>query len=560
MRDNVLKHQKIRPKGGGDVRRLVICAAVLALIFASTTALGKYLAGYGEFGGMRTLLLFIVVLPVAFMVSVILLYGFDKAVKFCAESAPERYCAALVKKKYFFKITWAVIFVAWFPGFFASYPGVYVIDNVFQIQWYLKDMVSAHHPILHTYLLGICVSLGNSFFNSYEAGLAIYSLLQMAVLSGLFAYTIKCLSGKLPAILQIVCALLYAILPFHAVSSFTATKDILYSGLFLLLVLKTYEIVINQDRFFQSKRRMAGYILLVFASCCFRNTGIYIFICSIPVFLIICKRYRAKVLLLGLSSLILWGAFTGPVYRLLGVTKGSSAEIMSVPMQQMAYALLEEGEKISSDNAAAIQEYIPHYELYAARVADPVKDTFNADLLDKEPGRFLKVWLETGVSCPKSYIAAFLELNIGFWYPQMQYPDPGTYLAFIPYQNADVIQVGDVFEDAVYLERTSYIPELSKFYKNHLEDGTYQNIPALSMLYSPGFYFWLLCFGILLCIFKRNYRMAVPFSLMFLLWLTLMVSPVVVFRYAYPLIVCFPVMLAMQADNPDCGAEKVERY
>lgn len=556
MRDKLSGQQKTGTGSGGSIRRLIICAAILALIFSSTSALGKYLAGYGDYGLKRTLFLFIIVLPVAFMVSVILLYGFDKAVKFCKDSALERFCAALAGKKFFFPAVWVILFLAWLPGFLSSYPGVYVIDNVFQIEWYLKDMVSAHHPVLHTYLLGICVSLGHSFFHSYEAGLAIYSLLQMAVLSGMFAYVLKSLSGKLPAVVQTACVLLYALLPVHAVSSFTATKDILYSGLFLLLILKTYELVKEQDIFFESKRKMGGYILLVFLSCCFRNTGIYIFICSIPVFLVICRRYRGKVLLFGLSALVLWGAFTGPLYRLMQVTKGSSAEIMSVPMQQMSRALLVEGDKISPENAAAIQEYIPNYDLYAARVADPVKDTFNAGLLNENPGRFLKVWLQTGLSCPQSYIVAFLEMNLGFWYPQMQYPDADTYLSFIPYRNADAVQVGDVFKDAVYLERTSYIPALAEFYENHLENGGYQKIPVLSMLYSPGFYFWILCFGILLCIYKKNYNMAVPLGMMFLLWLTLMVSPVVVFRYAYPLVVCLPVMLAMMADKKNTAQHK----
>lgn len=528
-----------------SVRRLVICGAVLALIFSGTSALGKLLDGYGEYGLKSTILLFIITLPLAFAVSVILLYGYDKSLAFCGKIGAERYCGFLVNIRGFFPILWVVIFLAWLPGFLASYPGVYVIDNVFQVQWFLKGMVSAHHPVLHTYFLGACINLGKSFLGSCESGLAVYSVIQMAALSGIFAYTIKSLKGKIPAILLLACAALYAFLPCHAISSFTATKDIMYAGLFLLVVLKTYEIVSDQDAFFKSPGRMCRYLILVFLSFCFRNTGIYIFICTIPIFLIICKRYKRQVLLLGLFALILWGVFTVPVYRLLGVAKGSGADMMSVPMQQMAWAVLSEGDKISPENKKAILEYIPDYKRYAPRVADPVKDTFNEELFEKSPGRFLEVWAKTGLSCPRSYLEAFLELNLGLWYPQMKYPDPGTYLAFIPYINADASQTGNVFEDAVYIKRTSYIPALTRFYEGYAEGGGFQKTPVLSMLYSPGFYFWLLCFGIFLCIYKKKYIMAVPLGMMFLLWLTLMASPVVVFRYAYPLAVCLPVILAL---------------
>lgn len=548
IKNREMKQQNIKREERTSVRRLIICAVIFALIYSVTNSVGKLLAGYGEYGVKRTCLLFIIAFPLAFMVSVILLYGYDVGIRFCSERAFGRYCAAFTEKKFFFPLIWIFIFLAWLPGFLASYPGVYVIDNVFQIEWFLKGTISAHHPILHTYLLGTFVNLGKLLLGSFEAGMAMYSILQMIVLSGIFAYTIKSLKGKIPAVMQIIVAAFYAFLPFHAISSFTATKDVLYSGLFLLLILKTYEIVMDQDKFFNSLRRMAMYLVLVFLSCCFRNTGIYIFICTIPVFLIICRRYRTKILVLGAVSLVLWISFIGPFYHVIGITKGSSAEVMSVPMQQLSRAVLKEGDRISPENLSAIQEFIPNYELYAARVADPVKDTFNGKLLEEDTGRFLKLWIQTGLSCPRSYVEAFLELNLGFWYPKMYYPDPATYLAFIPYRNADVEQVGNVLKDAVYLERTSYIPKLTSFYENYVEDGGFQKNRFISMLFSPGFYFLVLCFGILLCIYKRKYQMTVPMGMMFILWLTLMVSPVVVFRYAYPLVVCLPVMLAMVSD------------
>ena len=143
-----------------------------------------------------------------------------------------------------------VIFLLWLPTLLTSWTGVYVIDNVFQFQWFKEGNISAHHPILHTYLLGFCMEAGKKIFGSYEAGLGVYSVGQMLTLSGLFSYTVYALGRRLDGIFRMACLLLYACMPYHAVSSFTATKHILFSGFFLILFLKSYELAMDTEAFF----------------------------------------------------------------------------------------------------------------------------------------------------------------------------------------------------------------------------------------------------------------------------------------------------------------------
>lgn len=50
-------------------------------------------------------------------------------------------------------------------------PGVYVIDNVFQVQWLQKGNINAHYPILHTYLLGFCKEAGKKSLVLTKPGL-----------------------------------------------------------------------------------------------------------------------------------------------------------------------------------------------------------------------------------------------------------------------------------------------------------------------------------------------------------------------------------------------------
>lgn len=77
-----------------------------------------------------------------------------------------------------------------------------------------------------------------------------YSVGQMLTLSGLFSYTVYALGRRLDGIFRMACLLLYACMPYHAVSSFTATKHILFSGFFLILFLKSYELAMDTEAFF----------------------------------------------------------------------------------------------------------------------------------------------------------------------------------------------------------------------------------------------------------------------------------------------------------------------
>ena len=96
-----------------------------------------------------------------------------------------------------------------------------------------------------------------------------------------------------------------------------------------------------------------------------------------------------------------------------------------------------------------------------------MKDTFNNQAFEEDPVGFVSLWAKIGLSCPASYVKAFLELNLGFWWPAMDFPDPGTYLAFIPYRNADTEQVGEIPGETVYIERQSLLPALEGFYQDY---------------------------------------------------------------------------------------------
>lgn len=451
-----------------------------------------------------------------------------------------------------FRGAWAFIFICWLPAFLADWPGVFVIDNVFQMRWYLEGTVSAHHPVIHTYLLGWILSFGKSVFGSWEAGMCIFSILQMLFLSTVFAWTLKALREYTGKRFRMIALLCYALIPYNPVSGFTATKDTIFAGLFLLTVVSTWQIVCDREAFLSSWKRIVLYIVLIFFMCAFRNTGIYIFLFSLPVFFVICRKYWKRLLLIALSCVLLWGVYTGPVYQMLGITKGSSAEMLSVPIQQLARVMVNSPEDMTEEQWDLAVQYMPDYSRYASRVSDPVKDSFNAELFEEDPVRFIKLWVEVGLRAPVVYVEAFLSTNIGFWNPFMQYPDPGTYLAYIPYNSADLEQVGVSWEGQIFIENKSLIPVLHTVYEKMTETGGYNRIPGLSFVYNIAVAFLLTAAGGVYCVIRKRYETLVPYFLLLGLWGTLMLSPVVAFRYGYPLVISLPVVFAM------CRSRKAE--
>lgn len=94
-------------------------------------------------------------------------------------------------------------------------------------------LLNGHHPVVHTAIIGSCVQLGLSLFNSANASLIIYTCAQFVITAACMAYSISSLR-KLGVSLPVRGAILlfFAFMPMFSNYAALLTKDVLFADAF----------------------------------------------------------------------------------------------------------------------------------------------------------------------------------------------------------------------------------------------------------------------------------------------------------------------------------------
>ena len=98
-------------------------------------------------------------------------------------------------------------------------------------------------------------------------------------------------------------------------------------------------------------------------------------------------------------------------------------------------------------------------------------------------------------------------------------------------------------------KRESKIPWLDECYRRMSLEIAQQKIPVLSMAFSPGFLFWIFVFTAGYAFYRRNYKVLLPFALIFLVWLTVILGPTYLPRYVLILWFALPGAAAVLAEG-----------
>lgn len=524
---------------------LMRCAMTLAFLFALSFVLGDRLARNGRTGRtvsewMETIG-FLLVMTVVSYIAVRFIFAFFNRIW------DGRVKSRILGKEYsdrqVFLFYSACIFICWIPVFLAYYPSVFAYDAEGQLYQFLAHDYSTHHPLIHTLFLSAFFQIGGSLFASYSAGMAIHSLVQMLLMALVFGYTLMVLyRGHTSWVMRLIMLVFYAIFPANSILAISTTKDVLFSGLVLLYMVKLYQWISGGPK---TKGLGASFILLSAMMLLFRNNAVYAFLASQPFIILLCgKKKRRQYLVVAMCSFLLFLAGSAGLKAVTSAKNGSPREMLSIPLQQMARTRVLHEEEIDAAMREELDGYLPKEWVFAAYnpyLADPVK---NRAVIHDNPVGLIKTWVKLGLCFPLTYMDAFLSNSVGYWYladtTHAQIYGIGTESGF-GYLSTD----NRTMPAGCEIVEHSYLPGLRAFMERIVSDNVYQKVPIVSVIFAPAFYWWLLCLYVAFFWYRRDQGMILPAVFLLLYYCTLLLSPTVLIRYMYPFVVSVPALICL---------------
>lgn len=437
-----------------------------------------------------------------------------------------------VSKMWQYVVFWLIIATCWGVYYYSLWPGIPAYDGTAQLGRALDGFINTHHPITHTYYLVACNSIGELISLEWYS---VNALIQGIVMISVFAYLlVKMHEWNVAFWGQFAILIWMCIFPMNPICAMTTTKDVLFAIFLLLFSIFVTDYSIKKDAFFTARRIVPFYFACILV-CLFRNNGPIVVAAFFVIWLFLEKKHRMQVLLIAIGVFSLVFLFNGPFTKSLGIEKGNSREAMCMYMQPLARVLAEKGEEIDSEDRELITSIIHSVsgEEYNSRFADPIKVIFDTDTLLSSPRKYVKLYLKLFAKYPNEYVDAFCAMTFGEWYPWGHLPDSiarGDYFA--------------ILDEAKCTNSTALYGVLARICK----DSTYQKIPILHFFFEVGAIIWVYIWLMGRMVIKKNREL---WCLIVPLWAyygTVLLGPVSLFRYMYPMLICLPTFLFYHED------------
>ncbi len=528
------------------------------MLFSSTAILGKQLASQGkiDFGNIK---MYIAILFFGLFLA-FLLHAAWRGLDWFNAKTPKKISDNLLSRVFQRKATWLLCFclllLCWLPVFFAAYPGFFCYDAKMQWTQFANHAITAHHPPLHTVLLGGIIQLVYRLSGNFNTGVAVYLLLQMTCLSACFTYTISRMhKWGVATPLLVLTAAFYAFFPIIVMFAMCSTKDTLFCAVTLLFLVMLVDALKNTTAFFSSAFLVARFAIASFFMCLLRNNAIYAFAVFVFFCILLIKQHRVKFSVLFSAVILATLLCNGFVYTALGVAPGNKREMLCVPMQQLARVYAEKQDKMNSLEKEKFLQYIREKGLnnYNPKWADLVKNNFNMGAVEENPLAFLKFWFETGVQNPGIYLNSFLMNTYQSWYPfcLVDGYNTGGANGLYPQGKTSVFE----YRTEAPAEASSKLPWLYEQYRFFAKDM--KNEPILPLFFSLGVMHWLLLLALLYAWHKKHKIAILSFIYLLLLSLTVFLGPIMLIRYFLQLFFALPLLVSFFFHRPASSKDVV---
>ncbi len=170
----------------------------------------------------------------------------------------------------------------------------------------------------------------------------------------------------------------------------------------------------------------------------------------------------------------------------------------------------------------------------------------------KEPSRFVRTWISTGLKYPGDYLDAWLYTTEGAWYiadtSVNRIYGEGRDTGY-GYLSTDTRGMPEGFE----VIRRDYLPGIHDMMESIVSDNSFEKIPVVRFIFAPALYVWILAAYACTCMVRREKGAYTVMLFPLTLYLTILMGPAILVRYMYPfmLLVIIPALPVKRTDR--CG-------
>jgi len=515
-------------------KRLLAYSSIFSIIFSIANYLG-YLSE--QFGSIKYMPQNIWILPILFIFSFIAFTTLTFLIGKCSQRKKIKSSKLLDKIQIKHPILFGqiILYALWIPSFLALYPGLFIYDAYSQYYMCKSHTVTQHHPIIHTYLVGLTVRGGELLFHSINKGVLVYSIFQMILLGLIFSYSISFFikSGhKKTWLFSLIWFGLFSPIIIHV---FAVTKDSIFSALCVAFITNTIYFLKNEEEFISKKKNLIIWSILLFLCCIFRNNALYaIIVFGIVLFFFVNIKTKKAIGICFICVAAVLILYNGPFTKLVTISGINNKEYLSVPSQQMVRTYINENNNMTQEQNAIIHELFDDLaiEYYNPQIADMTKWHFQTEIFKNNYKKYLQFYINLGMEYPTDYFDSFIVNTYGFWYPFSTYT-----------LNLDGEKGYGVIDSQPPAVQHSLFPQLLNYYKLYENSNLVQHNKLTMWFFECGTYFWF----ILYCFFQGLYRnqkeLWLPLIYILILWCTYLLGPVVLIRYSLYLFMLVPTMI-----------------
>ncbi len=416
------------------------------------------------------------------------------------------------------------------------YPAIMSVDAIDQVSQILSGVYSNHHPIAHTLLIKLFFSPVYASTGDINRAVAAYILFQIIFMSATFAFTVKTMADlHMPRYALVIASVYYTLSPFHIMFSFSIWKDVVFGAFVTLFVVFFVRLTSIRRTVFD----LVGFAVCCLAFCLFRSNGLFAFVIVTAAVFFAFKEQRRLFAVMA-CSIALALIIKHAVFPMFSVTAPDTAEMLSIPAQQVARTLVEGGDITEADrelisNIIDIDEAVRQYD---TGISDPIKnlirDFGNQQFISENKGAFLAMYLRTLIRNPLTFIIAFADQTKGYYNSGYQF--------MIWYWEVETNELGLVRQIGNARVNTAVGEYLWLFY----------NDPVFSLFVSIGFNVWILLLAFYKNAVSKNRTALITTVPSIAVIISLLVSTPAFseFRYVYSLFTLWPLIIAMTLSKP----------